>query len=86
MAIVLPGSLDRTTKGDRRPSPLRVSDGVMMCHDLLGLRISKPASLFKKEKKRKGGRAIHNMKHIVVCSATLGKAEAVHEYVRKEDK
>ena len=41
---------------------------------------------FKKKKKRKGGRAVHSMKHIVVCSATFGKAEAVHEYVRKEDK
>ena len=87
MAIALPGSLERTTKGDRRPSPLQVSDGVMMCHDLLGLWTSKLASLFKKKKKKgKGGRAVHSMKHIVVCSATFGKAEAAQEYVRKEDK
>ena len=87
MAIALPGSSERTTKGDRRPSPLRVLDGVMTCHDLLGLWTSKPASLFfEKRKKRKGSRAVHSMKHIVVCSATFGKAEAVHEYVRKEDK
>ena len=55
-AIALPGSSDRTTKGDRCPGPLRVSDRVMMCHDLLGLQISKLASLVKKkkEKKRRG--------------------------------
>ena len=52
MAIASPGSSDRTTKGDRRPSPLRVSDRVMTCHDLLGLQISKLASLVKKKKKR----------------------------------
>ena len=55
MAIALPGSLERTTKGDRRPSPLRVSDEVITCHDLLGLRTSKPASLFLKKRKKKGG-------------------------------
>ena len=87
MAIALPGSSDQTTKGDRRPSPLRVSDGVMTCHDLLGLQISKPASLFfYKKKKGGGGRAVHSMKHLVVCSAIFGKAEVVQEYVRKEDK
>ena len=85
MAIVLPGSSDRTTKGDRRPGPLRVLDRVMTCHDLLGLQISKLASLVKKEEEE-GGRAIHSMEHIVVCSAIFGKAEAVQEYVRKEDK
>ena len=37
-------------------------------------------------KKREGGRAVHNMEHIVVCSAIFGKVEAVQEYVRKEDK
>ena len=52
MAIVLPGSLDRTTKGDRRPGPLRVLDRVMTCHDLLGLQISKLASPFFLKKKR----------------------------------
>ena len=41
-------------KGDRRPGPLRVSDRVMTCHDLLGLQISKLASLVKKKKKRRG--------------------------------
>ena len=54
-AIALPGSSDRTTKGDRRPSPLRVLDEVITCYDLLGLRTSKPASLFLKKEKRKGG-------------------------------
>ena len=49
MAIASPGSSDRTTKGDRRPGPLRVSDRVMTCHDLLGLQISKLASLVKKK-------------------------------------
>ena len=48
MTIALPGSSDRTTKGDRHPSPLRVSDGVITCHDLLGLQVSKLAFLFKK--------------------------------------
>ena len=55
MAIALPGFSKRTTKGDRRPSPLRVSDEVITCHELLGLRTSKPASLFFKKEKRKGG-------------------------------
>ena len=36
--------------------------------------------------KKKKGRAVHSMEHIVVCSAIFGKAEAVQEYVRKEDK
>ena len=36
--------------------------------------------------KKKGGRAVHSMEHIVVCLAIFGKAEAVQEYVRKEDK
>ena len=53
MAIASPGSLDRTTKEDRRPGPLRVSDRVMTCHDLFGLHISKLASLVKKKKKKK---------------------------------
>ena len=82
MAIVLPGSSDRTTKGDRRPGPLRVLDRVMTCHDLLGLQISKLASLVKK----KGGRAVHSMEHIIVCSAIFGNAKAVQEYVREENK
>ena len=43
-----PGSSDRTTKGDKRPGPLRVSDRVMTCHNLLGLQISKLAFLVKK--------------------------------------
>ena len=85
MAIALPGSSDRTTKGDRRPGPLRVLDRVMTCHDLLGLQISKLPSLVKKKEEERG-RVVHSMKHIVVCSATFEKAEAVHEYVRKEDK
>ena len=85
MAIVLPGSSDRTTKGDKRLGPLRVLDRVLTCHDLLGLQISKLASLVKKEEE-KGGRAVHSMEHIVVCSAIFGKAEEVQEYVRKEDK
>ena len=55
MAIALPGSLDWTTKEDKRPGPLRVSDRVMTCHDLLGLQVSKLASLVKKKKKRGGG-------------------------------
>ena len=48
MAIALPKSSDRTTKGDRRPGPLRVLDRAMTCHDLLGLQISKLAFLVKK--------------------------------------
>ena len=47
-ALASPGSSDRMTEGDKRPSPLRVSDRVMMCHDLLGLQISKLAFLVKK--------------------------------------
>ena len=35
---------------------------------------------------KKGGRAVHSMKHLVVCSAIFGKAEIVQEYMRKEDK
>ena len=85
MAIVLPGSSDQTTKGDRRPGPLRVLDRAMTCHGLLELQISKLASLVKK-KEEKGGRAVHSMEHIVVCSTIFGKAEVVQEYVRKEDK
>ena len=27
--------------------------------------------------KKKGGRTVHSMEHIVVCSAIFGKAEAV---------
>ena len=55
VAIASPGSSDWMTKGDRRPGPLRVSDRIMTCHDLLGLQISKLASLVKKkEKKRRG--------------------------------
>ena len=38
------------------------------------------------KKKGGGGRAVHSMKHIVVCSTIFGKAKAVQEYVRKEDK
>ena len=83
MAIASPGSSDRTTKGDRRPGPLRVSDRVMTCHDLLGLQISKLASLVKK---KRGGRAVRSMEHIVVCSAVFGKAEAEQEGMRKENK
>ena len=85
MAIALPESLERTTKGDRRPSPLQVSDRVMTCHDLLGLQTSKPASHFFL-KKKKGGRAVHSMIHLVLCSVIFGKAETVQEYMRKEDK
>ena len=85
MAIALPGSSNRTTKGDRRPGPLQVSNRVIMCHDLLGLQISKLASLVLRKKKG-GGPAVHSMEHIVVCSAIFGKAEAVQEYARKEDK
>ena len=55
MAIALPKSSDRTTKGDRRPGPLRVLDRAMTCHGLLELQISKLASLVKKKKKRGGG-------------------------------
>ena len=40
----------------------------------------------KKKKWGGGGRAVHSVKHIVVCSAIFGKAEAVQEYVLKEDK
>ena len=47
-AIASPWSSDRTTKGDKRPGPLRVSDRVMTCHDLLGLQISKLAFIVKK--------------------------------------
>ena len=87
MAIALPGSLDWTTKEDKRPGPLRVSDRVMTCHDLLGLQVSKLASLVKKKKKGGGGGCVvHSMEHIVVCSAVFGKAEAVQEYMRKEEK
>ena len=68
-------------KGDRRPGPLRVSDRVMMCHDLLRLQISKLAFLVKKK-----GRAVRSREHIVACSAVFGKAEAVQEYTRKENK
>ena len=50
MAIALPKSSDRTTKGDRRPGPLRVLDRAMTCHGLLELQISKLASLVKKKK------------------------------------
>ena len=82
MAIALPRSSDRMTKGDRCPGPLRVLDRAMTCHGLLGLQISKLASLVKK----KGGRAVHSMEHIVVCSAIFEKAEAVQEYVREENK
>ena len=49
MAIALPGSSDRTTKGDRCPGPLQVLDRVMTCHDLLGLQVSKLTSLVKKK-------------------------------------
>ena len=75
-------------KGDRCPGPLRVSDRVMTCHDLLGLQISNLASLVKKKKKKekKRGHAVHSMEHIVVCSAVFGKAEAVQECMRKENK
>ena len=83
MAIALSGSSDRTTKGDRRPGPLRVLDRVMTCHDLLGLQISKLATLVKKKKR---DRAVHSMEHIVVCSAVFGKAEAVQECMHKENK
>ena len=38
------------------------------------------------KKKGGGGRAVHSMKHIVMCSTIFGKAKAVQEYVRKEDK
>ena len=38
------------------------------------------------KKRGGGGRAVHNMEHIVVCSAIFGKAETVQEYVHKEDK
>ena len=86
MAIALPGSSDRTTKGDRRPGPLRVSDRVMTCHDLLGLQISKLAFLVKEKKKKKRGRAVHSMGHIDMCSAVFGKAKAVQECTRKENK
>ena len=87
VAIASPGSLDWTTKGDRRPGPLRVSDRIMTCHDLLGLQISKLASLVKKKRKeKKRGRAVHSMEHIVVFSAVFGKAEAVEECMRKENK
>ena len=55
MAIALPKSSDRTTKGDRRPGPLRVLDRAMTCHGLLELQISKLASLVKKKKKGGGG-------------------------------
>ena len=75
MAIASPGSSDQTTKGDRRPGPLRVSDRVMTRHDLLGLQISKLASLVKKKR----GRVVRSMEHIVVCSAVFGKAEAVQK-------
>ena len=83
MAIALPRSSDWMTKGDRCPGPLRVLDRAMTCHGLLGLQISKLASLIKK---KKGGRVVHSVEHIVVCSAIFGKVEAVQEYVRKEDK
>ena len=83
MAIALHGSSNQMTKGDRRPGPLRVLDRVMTCHDLLGLQISKLATLVKKKKR---DRAVHSMEHIVVCSAVFGKAEAVQEYTRKENK
>ena len=86
MAIVLPGSSDRTTKGDRRPGPLQVLDRVMTCHDLLGLQISKLASLVLRKKRGGGGRAVHSMEHIVLCLAIFEKAEAVQEYVREENK
>ena len=86
MAIALPGSLDWTTKEDKRLGPLRVSDRVMTCHDLLGLQVSKLASLVKKKKKKGRGCVVHSMEHIVVCSAVFGKAEAVQEYMRKEEK
>ena len=85
MAIASPDSSDWTTKEDKRPGPLRVSDRVMTCHDLLGWQISRRTSLFFK-KKGGGGHAVHSMEHIVVCSAMFGKVEAVQEYVRKEDK
>ena len=83
-AIALPGSSDRMTKGDRHPNPLQVLDRVMTCHDLLGLQISKLASLVKK--KKRVGHAVHGIEHIVVCSIIFEKAEAVQEYMRKEDK
>ena len=89
MAIALLGSSDQTTKGDRRPGPLWVSDKVMTRHDLLGLQISNLASLKKKKNKKQKKRwvcAVHSMEHIVVCSAIFGKAKAVQEYARKEDK
>ena len=47
-ATASPRSSDRMTKGDRRLGPLRVSDRVMTCHDLLGLQISKLSFLVKK--------------------------------------
>ena len=73
----------KVLKGDRRFGPLRVLDRAMTCHSLLGLQISKLASLVKK---KKGGCAVHSMEHIVVCSAIFGKAEAVQEYVLEENK
>ena len=51
----------------------------MTCHDLLGLQISKHFLLKK-------GRAVLNREHIVACSIVFGKAEAVQEYTRKENK
>ena len=53
MAIASPGSSDRTTKGDRHPGPIWISDRVMTCHDLLRLQISKLAFLVKEKKKKK---------------------------------
>ena len=88
MAIASPGSSDRTTKGDRHPGPIWVSDRVMTCHDLLRLQISKLAFLVKEKKKekKKRGRAVHSMGHIDMCSAVFGKAKAVQECTRKENK
>ena len=36
--------------------------------------------------KKRGGRAVRSMEHIVVCSVVFGKAKAVQEYMRKENK
>ena len=47
-AIASPGSSNQTTEGDIRLGPLRVSDRIMTCHNLLGLQISKLTFLLKR--------------------------------------
>ena len=79
MAIALPKSSDRTTKGDRRPGPLRVLDRAMTCHDFLGLQISKLASLVKKKKKEGSRNSQHGAhRRVLGCFWKGGGSAGMH--------